>query len=769
MDGEASADRREVRFEALFEQAPFSFQLLAADGRTLRVNHAWEALWIAPGDEQLKDWVLREYNVLTDPQLEALGVTPHLKRAFAGESVELPTVRYDPAAIGKPGRARWVRGFAHPIRDESGHVREVMLMHEDVSGRMAADEALRESELRLKQLANTIPQLAWMADPKGYIHWYNDRWYEYTGTAPAQMEGWGWMSVHDPKELPRVVELWKRSLESDQPFQMTFPLRGRDGLYRPFFTMVAPLRDEHGRVLQWFGTNTDVSELADANRRLREAQERLRIAILAGNIGIWDWDFASDIVTWSEEVYLLHGLEPQARGRPPAEFTKLVLPEDRTKVDKRIEGAIARGDGFSAEYRAMLPGGELRWLSTWARVVAGEDGKPASMIGAVISIDAYKKAEAALRESDRRKDEFLAMLAHELRNPLAPITTAAEILRMASADPARVGQAAEVIGRQVRHITKLMDDLLDVSRVTRGLVQLEKQPVDLSAVIHSAVEQASPALEAKGHTLVTRLDAPRVRMLGDRARLIQVVVNLLNNAARYTPRGGRIEVALAADEAWATLCVSDNGQGIDQDLMPHLFDLFTQGKRSPDRSQGGLGIGLALVKRLVELQGGRVVAQSAGLGHGSTFTVTFPVARATPGADADLPGAKAAGARGALRVMVVDDNRDAADSLAALLEAMGHEVEVHYDAASALASPHLERTQAFVLDIGLPDIDGHELARRLRARMGDASLIALTGYGQPIDRKLSRKAGFDHHLVKPVEGAALAHVLGERRLASGGM
>jgi nitrogen-specific signal transduction histidine kinase/CheY-like chemotaxis protein len=419
----------------------------------------------------------------------------------------------------------------------------------------------------------------------------------------------------------------------------------------------------------------------------------------------------------------------------------------------------------------MLPNGEPRWLSTWARVVPGPDGKPARMIGAVISIDAYKKAEAALRDSDRRKDEFLAMLAHELRNPLAPITTAAEILRLASGDPARVKQAAEVIGRQVRHVSRLMDELLDVSRVTRGLVQLEKHPVDLASVVHSAVEQAAPALQAKGHALSTEIGSHRAVVIGDRSRLIQVVVNLLNNAARYTPEGGHVGVRLDADDHWATVSVADNGQGIDRDLLPLVFDLFTQGKRGPDRSQGGLGIGLALVKRLVELQGGRVAAQSAGPGKGSTFTVRFPVA-STPAAEQPVHAPSAARENGAgLRVVVVDDNRDAAESLGALLTAMGHDVEVHYDAHALLASPTLDDADAFVLDIGLPGMDGHALARALRQRGVTAALIAVTGYGQPSDRERSRAAGFDHHLVKPVEWSALAHVLGggARDAKSGGM
>ncbi|MGE5095206.1 MAG: PAS domain-containing protein [Betaproteobacteria bacterium] len=752
----------EIRFETVFEQAPFSMQLLAADGRTLRVNKAWESLW-SPQGAGLKEWVLREYNVLDDPQLEKQGVTRELRRAFAGESVQLPAIRYDPAQLGKAGEARWVRAYAHPIKDADGRVREVMLIHEDVSDRVAADEALRESEKRLKQLANTIPQLAWMANANGYIHWYNDRWYQYTGTTPEQMEGWGWQQVHHPKELPWVLDLWKRSLDTGAPFEMTFPLRGKDGAFRPFLTRVEPLRDEDGRIVQWFGTNTDVSELEQAQRNLRAAEERLRIAVLAGNIGIWDWDLQSDVVSWSEEVYRLHGLQPETHGRPAAAFTALVHPDDRPDLERRLATAISRAEGFSSEYRAVLPNGETRWLSTWASITLGDDGRPLRMIGAVISIDPYKKAEAALRESDQRKDEFLAMLAHELRNPLAPITTAAEIIRLAGAEPARTQAAAEVIARQVRHITKLMDDLLDVSRVTRGLVNIERRPVDLASVVHTAIEQVSPLLQEKAHSLTTNLKSTHPCVLGDRARLIQIVANLLNNAARYTSNGGHIEIALEADSDEATLRVSDNGQGIERDLIPRLFELFTQGKRSPDRSQGGLGIGLALVKRLVELHGGQIRAESAGPGQGSTITVTLPCAHAAEGDAARASGPAAKRGHVPLRIMVVDDNRDAADSLAELLTAMGHEVRTRYDAMDVLAAAESERMDAFVIDIGLPGMDGRSLARSLRSRGIDATLVALTGYGQPADHELSYESGFDHHLVKPAEWPALAEVLGDRR------
>lgn len=762
MDSRTPAQSPEIRFEAIFEQAPFSMQLLDATGRTLRVNKAWEDYWVVPGSD-LKAWVLREYNVLADPQLERSGVARELRRAFAGESVQLPVIRYDPGALGQRGEPRWVRGHAHPIKDAEGKVREVMLIHEDVSDRVAADEALRESEKRLKQLANTIPQLAWMANPNGDIHWYNDRWYEYTGTSPEQMEGWGWQQVHDPAQLPWVLELWKRSLETGAPFEMTFPLKSKDGAYHPFLTRVQPLRDEHGRIIQWFGTNTDVSELAEAQRQVRAAEERLRIAVLAGNIGIWDWDLRSDVLTWSSEVFELLGLQPETGGRPFAAFNALVHPEDRQEIERVVSDAVARAEGFSAEYRVVLPNGDIRWLSTWASVVLAGDGRPSRMVGAVISVDRYKKAETALREADQRKDDFLAMLAHELRNPLAPITTAAEIIRMEGTGAGRMEAAANVIARQVGHITKLMDDLLDVSRVTRGLVRLEHRPVDLAAVVHTAVEQVSPLIQQKGLSLATNIQSSAACIMGDRARLTQIVANLLNNAARYTPAGGHVDILVDVDESEATLRVRDNGQGMTADFIPHMFELFTQGERTLDRSQGGLGIGLALVKRLVELHGGRVGAESAGPGKGATFTVRLPCAHPS---EEEAPRATRAAKvveSGPLRIMVVDDNRDAADSLAELLSTMGHRVQTAYDAAGALAATESQPTDVFIIDIGLPGMDGRSLGRTLRKRGFDGTMIALTGYGQPADHELSYESGFDRHLVKPADWSTLAQALGDRR------
>ncbi|HEX2544858.1 MAG TPA: ATP-binding protein [Ramlibacter sp.] len=630
--GETSSS--EQRFRTLFEQAPFSVQLLSAQGRTLMVNQAWKDLWGARDGDPLLEYVLSEYDMLADPQLEAKGVTPYLRRAFAGEAARLPAAYYDPAELGKPGRARWVEATARPIKAADGTVTEVMLIHEDVTERLLAERQLRASEQRLRQLANTIPQLAWIADPRGTGEWYNDRWYEYTGTTLQDMLEGGWRDVVDPAVLPRVLQGWSHSLATGEPFHMTVPMRGRDGTYRPFLTLVAPLKDDSGQVVQWFGTNTDVSPLHEADR--------------------------------------------------------------------------------------------------------------------------------VRREGERRKDEFLAMLAHELRNPLAPISTAAQLLRHPGAGADRALRAGEVIERQVRHMTQLVDDLLDVSRVTRGLVTLHLETVDLASVVGDALEQMQPLLTAS----LRSVEAPRalqgLAVRGDRIRLVQVLVNLLNNAVKYSPRGSPIalEAKVVADRVRIT--VRDQGVGIAPEFQPHVFDLFTQAQRTPDRSQGGLGIGLALVRSLVQLHGGEVAVESAGPGSGSRFTITLPLATGPVARTADAMTAPAPSPR-VLRILVVDDNLDAAQTLAALLQAQGHQVATAHDAASALAIAPGFGAEACILDIGLPGVDGYELVRQLRAQSPGAVFIALTGYGQERDREQSRQAGFTHHLVKPVEPQALLAALGSAK------
>ncbi|MEW7847407.1 ATP-binding protein [Massilia aurea] len=373
---------------------------------------------------------------------------------------------------------------------------------------------------------------------------------------------------------------------------------------------------------------------------------------------------------------------------------------------------------------------------------------------------AHRQAEERMRQEAQHKDEFLAMLAHELRNPLAPIGTAAELLSLGTPTPATVACASAVIRRQVTHMTGLIEDLLDVSRVTRGLVALERLPTDLVGVIHDALEQARPLLEVRHHDVETRTGMQSALVDGDRKRLVQVVTNLLNNAAKYTRDNGRIEVVLERLDTQFAVHVIDNGIGMTNEVRESAFGLFTQAQRTPDRSQGGLGIGLALVRSIVDMHGGSVSAASAGLGQGSTFTIVLPRLVQQPERPESVGGAAPAPAR-ALRILVVDDNVDAADLLAVLLEALGHTVVVEHGSMAALDRARREVLDVALLDIGLPEMDGYGLARALRAlpHASATTLIALTGYGAPEDRAAALAAGFDHHLVKPADVGTLMALL----------
>jgi signal transduction histidine kinase len=412
-----------------------------------------------------------------------------------------------------------------------------------------------------------------------------------------------------------------------------------------------------------------------------------------------------------------------------------------------------RGNGSGELQHRYLELGNVSLLERPAQGV--------TLVSAAQSSLRARRRQYAMREVDQRKDEFLAMLAHELRNPLAPIRAASDLLRIPGLDRDKVRQTSEIISRPVRHMTGLIDDLLDLSRVSRGLVTLDAALLDAWQIVSNAVEQVRPLLDARRHRLTIQAPHETAFMHGDQKRLVQIVANMLNNAAKYTPEGGDITLALEVDEESVSYSVSDNGIGIAPPMLEHVFDMFAQAERSSDRSQGGLGIGLALVRNLVTLHGGKVAAFSEGIGKGSRFTATLPRAADPAGAAASGPHGMAAASAHGLRLLIVDDNEDAGHLLGLYLESAGYRITVVQSAQAALESASAQPPDACLLDIGLPDMDGNELARRLRRlpQTASATLIAITGYGQETDRARTAAAGFDYHLVKPVDMEALLGLL----------
>lgn len=514
---------------------------------------------------------------------------------------------------------------------------------------------------------------------------------------------------------------------------------------------ISCMLDEAGEHIGYLSVFRDVSARAEAEAALAESEALLQFSLDAARIGLWSFDTRTGRGQGSAHHGACFGYADTPADWSVEKFFSHVHSDDRAHVRETLEQAVRNGTESHFECRVVWADHGIHWIEVHGNAYV-RAGNPDRMVGIIADITARKRAEAALREADRQKDEFLATLAHELRNPLAPIRTAAQVLVATDLAPEVHQKYVGMIGRQVAHMAHLLDDLLDIARITRGRMLLEKDYVDLREAIESGIEEVRPSIDAKRHTLVLEIAAEPIMIEADAVRIAQIVSNLVNNAAKYSNPGSTITVSAKAVAADACeVVVRDTGIGMSPEALRSVFAMFAQEEAAIGRSEGGLGIGLALVKGLVELHGGTIKASSPGVGKGSTFVVRLPTCKPVAAPAVEPSPGQAAGAAAPASILVADDNIDAGESVAMLLQMRGHQTTTATDGSSAFALAASVRPQIMLLDIGMPGMTGYEVARRVRQEAWGRKmfLIAATGWGQEEDRQKAMIAGFDAHLTKP--------------------
>jgi PAS domain S-box-containing protein len=633
----------------------------------------------------------------------------------------------------------------------------------DVTERKRAEALLRDAARRNRALLENAPM--------GVAHVTMDGRFEYANDALCQMLGYSmdelrtktWQEVTHPDDVAEDELRGARVLAGEATHYILDKRYVRKDGSHVWVSMFGNfVRDDAGVPVQGIAIILDITARRRADEALRQSQERLLVAKRAAGLGIHDWNVSAGTIQWDERVYELWGIDP-ATPVTYEVFASALHPEDVQLSQQAVDRALdPSGEGhYACVYRVInRTDGLTRWVEAIGRVFF-EDGRAVRLVGTVQDVTHQHQMQDALKQADRRKDEFLAMLAHELRNPVAPIRNAAEGLsRLVQAEQPRA--LVSMIQRQSAHLSRILDDLLDVARITQGRIELRREVTSVAKAIELAIDSVQPQIDAKRHRLTIERGPEPLHVHADKVRLEQCVTNLLTNAAKYTDEGGSIRIKSYAEAAFAVIEVADSGVGIAPEFVSRVFDLFAQSERSLDRSQGGLGIGLSTCKQLIEMHGGTITCNSPGVNQGATFTLRLPLFAA-----ASEPATAAMGNGAAIeRVLIVDDNRDAADSLAMCLRLDGHETLAVYTAEEALAQFARYAPDVVLLDIGLPLMDGYEVAERLRAQSSTLRLIALTGYGQEDDKRRALNAGFDAHLTKPMDLAALKHALRAARQAS---
>jgi len=737
-------------------------------------------------------------------------IRPYLEQALAGQ----PS-RYEIKVRLKNSGERFVSGTYTPHYNDGGEIEGVVSNVHDITEHRLAELKVQESEQRFRALADTTPVMIWTANVSKERDYFNKTWLEFTGKTLEQEQGFQWISNIHPDDQKNFIDTYHKFFNARQPFKIEYRLRHHDGQYCWVLSHAVPRFTRDNKFIGYLGS---VVEIHDR----KEFEERLGFLAKVGSILFESLDYETTLqnlanfivpnfADWctvtlfenhrqksttiahkdSEKVQWAHEINKRFPADLYAPYgTGKVLRTGQSEIYPEVTDGQLRQTAHSPEHLEILrklnmssamlvpiksPSktlGVIEFITTESHhkytrqdlVFAEELARNAAV--AIENAQLYKK----IQESDNAKTQFLSMLAHELRNPMAPILSSLELMQFqAEHDPA-MRETTGVMTRQVKQMSRLLDDLLDVSRIIHGKIKLNKNDVDLNTIATYAIETTRPLKEEFKHTLSVSLPSRPLEIYADSVRLEQIIVNLLNNAYKYTKPGGTVWLTITQQNNQAVIRVKDNGIGIASTMMPKIFELFGQADNSLDRSYGGMGIGLTLVKSLVEMHNGTIEVQSAGLGQGSEFIVRFPAntpvpqvdAQATLGfADENQTDHQPVKMKNTHRILIVDDNRDAANALGRLLERLGHNIQIAYNGTTAIEMARSYQPDVILLDIGLPEMSGYEVANQLRKEniLKDTMLVAVTGYGQEEDKLRSQEAGFDYHFTKPIGIDVLSKIL----------
>ena len=782
----AAKEALERKTEELQQQREWFEVTLASIGdAVITIDVHGKVTYLNPVAESMTGWTSAQ---ATGEPLERVF---HIVNEYTRQTVENPLsnvlktgrivgLANHTALVNKHGAVVPIEDSAAPIRDARGNVSGAVMVFHDVTQQRRAQEALRRSEERLRATFDQAAVGIVVAGLNEQFLEANQRFCDFLGYSLEELRQLSFTRITYPEDLSEAEAQARALLAGESQYFVTEPryLR-KDGTFIWSRTTVTLLRDPSGKPQELIAVIEDVTDRKEAERALHHARaqeeairSRLAAIVESSDDAIISKSLDGVIATWNRGAERMFGyMEQEVIGKS----VTLLIPPNQRDEEPAILQRLKRGERID-HYETMRQrkDGTLLHVSLTVSPIRDSRGTiiGASKIARDITqrkrdeeslrqeVAVRERAEATLREADRRKDEFLAMLAHELRNPLAPIRQAALISRAPTATEAQKRWSSDVISRQVQHMALLLEDLLDISRITRGTLELRTEMTELAEVVQAAVETARPAIDAKRHVLSIELPPESVYFAADPLRLAQVLSNLLTNAAKYTDPQGQLRLRASCDAETITISVTDTGVGIPADAIASVFTMFSQVAASRERSEGGLGIGLALAKGLVELHRGEIEVRSAGPGRGSEFIVRLPLRRASvPPQVQAIPSTSAPPV--SRRVLIADDNRDAAESLATLLRMDGHDVTVVYNGGDALAAFSSMQPEVALLDIDMPELNGYEVARQLRrGSLGRAvTLIAVTGWGQDADKAQALAAGFNHHFTKPIEPARVSELL----------